>query len=67
MYDVSLVIPVYNEEENIDLLFKSILDCGLYDKISEIIFIDDFSNDNSNKILKDLKKSYHKIKFLKKL
>ena len=46
MYDVSLVIPVYNEEENIDLLFKSILDCGLYDKISEIIFIDDFSNDN---------------------
>ncbi len=65
MYDVSLVIPVYNEEENIDLLFKSILDCGLYDKISEIIFIDDFSNDNSNKILKDLKKSYHKIKFLK--
>ena len=41
MYEFSLVIPIYNEEENIDLLFKKYW-IALYDKISEIIFIDDF-------------------------
>ena len=63
---LSFVIPVYNEEENLKLLHKSIrkvIDEKLNFKC-EIIFVDDGSTDNSLKVLKDLKKEDDEIKIV---
>ena len=52
--DLSLVIPVYNEEESLPELFQELLE--ILKKISsnfEIIAVDDGSNDNSNSILRE--------------
>lgn len=62
----SVVIPVFNEEENIKLLYprlKSVL--GKVGKSYEIIFIDDGSHDNSFNILKELYKKNKNIKIIK--
>ena len=54
---VSIVIPVYEEEESLPLLYKSIKDvmegCG---RDYEIIFIDDGSRDRSLSVLEDIQK-----------
>ena len=56
-YSVSLVIPVYNEEDSLQILFEKIInsmnllkDCSGY----EIIFVDDGSSDKSWNIQKEL-------------
>ena len=53
--DISIVIPVYNEAENIPDLYREISDT-LNDAIIsyEIIFVDDGSRDNSLEIIKAL-------------
>lgn len=53
--DISVVIPLYNEEENIDLLYKELSHAlhGL-GREYEIIFIDDGSTDRSLDILAKL-------------
>lgn len=53
--DVSIVIPVMNEEENVPILYRSIVEVmtqwrGTY----EIIIIDDGSSDNTFALLRDL-------------
>jgi glycosyltransferase involved in cell wall biosynthesis len=51
--ELSLVIPVYNEEKNLHLLFKSI--CAVLDSMPyewEIILVDDGSRDKSLEVLK---------------
>ena len=51
--DLSLVIPVYNEEENLPLLYEAVL--GVMEKLGqswEIIFVDDGSSDNSLAVMK---------------
>lgn len=53
--DLSLVIPIYNEEENIPLLYaeiKEVLDSTSYQY--EMIFIDDGSSDTSVNVLEQL-------------
>ena len=64
MNNISLIIPIYNEEENILRLFKEIVDSGVYSNLNQIIFVDDFSSDNSLKILKKLKEENKKIHIL---
>ena len=60
--DVSIVIPVYNEEENINLLYseiKSAMDktgCGY-----EIVFVDDGSTDKTVELLSALQKKDKKV------
>ncbi len=52
---ISIVIPIYNEEENIPILYdklKNVL--NRMDIQYEIIFVDDGSSDNSRKILEDI-------------
>lgn len=49
----SIIVPVYNEEENISLLVKEI-EKALSDFKFEIIFVDDFSTDTTVKTIKDL-------------
>ncbi len=53
--NLSLVIPVYNEEQNLDLLFESI--CTVLAPIRktwEVIFVDDGSSDGSLNTLRQL-------------
>src|SRR3989338_6096574 len=65
---LSIVLPVYNEEENILPLLNATLPVvSSLTKDFEIIFIDDGSKDKSPKILQQLKKEkYIKVYTLKK-
>ncbi len=51
---LSIIVPVYNEEGNIELLTKAIED-ALKEYRYEIIYIDDFSTDNTRNVVKDMK------------
>ena len=44
--DISVVIPVYNEEKNIEKTINSVLDQDFKGEY-EIIIVDGFSNDNT--------------------
>jgi dolichol-phosphate mannosyltransferase len=63
--DISVIIPVYNEELNIPLLFdrvrNSISSCV---KEYEMIFINDGSRDKSILLIKDLASKYSFVKFI---
>lgn len=64
---ISLIIPVFNEEDEIENFFNDVKKIDL-DLINEIIFIDDCSTDNSffllEKEIKDFKTKFLKIKFV---
>ncbi len=64
--DLSIVIPAYNEEQNIILLYHKIRDA--VDKLKlnyEILFIDDGSTDNTYKIMERINASDKKVKIIK--
>jgi len=55
--DLSLVIPVFNEQESLDQLYKEItVSCEKLNKSYEVIFIDDGSTDDSLNVLIRLQK-----------
>jgi len=64
---ISIIIPVYNEEDNILLIYKEIanvwqnLDC---DYNYEIIFINDGSKDRSNEIIIGIAHSDYRIRYI---
>jgi dolichol-phosphate mannosyltransferase len=62
--NLSVVIPVHNEEENIGPLVKEISDILLPIIPHEIICVDDDSTDNTLKVLIDLNKSLPEFKSL---
>mgnify|MGYP001024303743 CR=1 FL=1 len=47
---VSVVVPFYNEEENLPLLISSLSDQNFQHSESEIILVDDYSDDHSREI-----------------
>ncbi len=51
---ISIIIPVYNEEESIKKLYEKILDVVKDKYLYEIIFIDDGSTDSSAQNIKDI-------------
>ena len=54
-YDLSVVIPVYNEEENIQLLHNSIREAlSDLNKSWEVVYVDDGSSDDSLSILEKI-------------
>jgi dolichol-phosphate mannosyltransferase len=62
---LSLVIPTYNEKENIQRLFlvlKEVLEKNKID--SEIIVVDDNSPDGTGQILEELKTKYQNLKII---
>lgn len=66
MTEISVVIPVLNEEENIPELYSELKDVlEKLNKPYEIIFIDDGSTDNSFKILKEIHEKDNKVKVIK--
>jgi len=66
LMDISIVIPVYNEEENLPILTSELKDVlqGL-GRSYEIIFVDDGSQDRSFKILKELAAQDHAIRAIR--
>ena len=62
-YKISIILPVFNEEKNLERSFKSMIDQTL-DNI-EIIYIDDGSTDKSLEILGGLEEKYDFVKVLK--
>ena len=67
--DLSIVIPVYNEEESLELLYNSIINNLQNTNLNfEIIFIDDGSSDNSWDVINTIsekKTNLSSIKFKK--
>ncbi|WP_297694595.1 glycosyltransferase family 2 protein [uncultured Eudoraea sp.] len=51
---ISIVIPLYNEEENVVLLTNKIHE-SLKGYLYQIIYVDDFSTDNTRKVVKEMK------------
>jgi len=64
--DISVVVPVYNEEENLPVLIPKLMKVleGLGNSC-EIIFVDDGSSDGSLRILKDGASRYSSLRVLR--
>jgi len=63
--DISLIVPVYNEQEAIDLFFKSVTQVFLDTEINiEILFVNDGSSDNTLEKLKSLAINDERIKII---
>jgi len=57
---ISIVVPLYNEEENVEVLHERLMEVLTSNKIDyEIIYVDDGSNDNTLQLL-DALQSRHK-------
>jgi glycosyltransferase involved in cell wall biosynthesis len=66
MMDLSIVIPLYNEDESIDELHSKIVSSLSNSSLNyEIIFIDDGSSDNSWNIIKDVTKKVHNTRAIR--
>jgi dolichol-phosphate mannosyltransferase len=63
--DISVVVPVYNEEENLPILTSQLMEVlnGL-GKPYEMVFVDDGSKDRSRMILKEMATQYPQIHIL---
>lgn len=61
---ISIVIPVFNEEAQIETTLKRLINFKKKIKDLEIIFVDDFSTDNSNSIIKKYIKKHNYIKLI---
>lgn len=64
--DISIVVPLFNEEESLHELFIWIKDVMIKNQFNyEVIFIDDGSKDKSWKVIDELSIQEHSIKGLK--
>ncbi|MFA5770904.1 MAG: glycosyltransferase family 2 protein [Patescibacteria group bacterium] len=63
---LSVVIPAYNEKENIPLIYQEVNSTfkNLPNYTSELLFVDDGSSDGTSEVLKDLSKKDPSVKFL---
>ena len=66
MKKISIIIPVYNEEEALPLLYKEL--CRVIDKMPnyefEILFINDGSKDKSLELIKKFREEDEKINYV---
>ena len=59
---LSIVVPVYNEEENVPLLFEKIQAvCETVGEPYEVLFVDDGSNDGTFEVLSELNKQFTQL------
>lgn len=65
MRDISIVIPVFNEEESLPKLYNAIMSIVNKNEYQyELVFIDDGSRDLSVEVLKGIKKNDENIKII---
>ena len=63
--EISAVIPVFNEEENLPVLIPKVMEVfNQLSKVYEVIFVDDGSSDNSRKILREMAIQYSTLRVL---
>ena len=64
---VSVIVPTYNEQDNIPVLFNRLKDIAaqLTHYKFEFIFIDDCSNDNTPSMLEHLKQEDKRVEFIR--
>ena len=63
--DISIVAPVYNEEENLPILVAQLMDVlKPLGKSYEMIFVDDASTDRSRSLLKEMISRYPQIRIV---
>jgi len=64
--DLSVVVPVYNEDNNIDPLYREIGSAlSSLTKTYEIVFVDDGSTDNTFQVLKEIQEKDQQVKIIK--
>ena len=64
--DISIVIPLLNEEESINELFDWIARVMQSNRFSyEVVYVDDGSTDDSFKVLKELSEKHKEVKIIK--
>jgi len=64
--NLSMVIPLFNEEESIGILYKKLVEVlEKIDKSFELIFVDDGSTDNSADIINTIHQQDGKVKVIK--
>ncbi|MBI2044446.1 glycosyltransferase family 2 protein [Candidatus Pacearchaeota archaeon] len=63
--DLSVIIPVHNEEGNIEYLYKELKEAINFSKRYEMIFVDDGSRDNSFAILSRIAREDKNVKVVK--
>jgi len=61
-YTISVIIPVYNEEKNIEPLLRSLLELQL--PIKQILFVDDGSSDGTLVVLQNVSAQYDCVEFI---
>ena len=61
---LSIIIPIYNEQESLDNLFKELTDIFAHQSETEIIFINDGSTDKTLSILENKIKDYSRWKII---
>ena len=61
---LSIIIPIYNEQESLDSLFKELADIFAHQSETEIIFINDGSTDKTLSILENKIKDYSRWKII---
>jgi dolichol-phosphate mannosyltransferase len=63
--DISVIIPAFNEEENINMLFERLR--KVLEKITsdyEMIFVNDGSRDNTINLIKELARQHPQVKYI---
>jgi dolichol-phosphate mannosyltransferase len=69
MYEISIVIPVFNNQDSIKILGNKLLEVlkslEKHNKKTEIVFVDDGSSDNSFEELINFKKICNNVKIIK--
>ena len=64
---ISIVIPVLNEEESLDKLYKKVLESLVSYSSWEIIFVDDGSYDNSFNVIRNIVETDKRVKVIQLL
>jgi len=64
---LSLIIPFFNEKDQIPHTYKKLKKLKEKIKKIEFIFVDDFSNDGSSVLIKNLKKKNKSVKYVKNI
>lgn len=62
---ITVIVPIYNELENIEPLIKEIFESTLDLPVSEVIYVDDASTDGSWEVLKALRIQYPPLRIIR--